>query len=271
MRQILLAIQFLTILPVKIRGDVSRGQIAASAAFFPLAGALQAVLMLAVAVLSMKIFSPELTAGLVITAGVLINGGLHLDGLSDTFDGIAVKSSGSREEDIKKRLAVMKDSTAGAIGVIAIVIFILLKYLLLSNLLTKTGLHTALTFIFLMPVLSRWVMVAVMRHSTPAASTGLGHMFISNIDQRTLMSATLTTFAFCMFAALPYLGGPHAAWFVAIVLILVSTIYAFSLMSVRFFKAKFGGLTGDNAGAAGETAELLILLLVNIWSGLYTS
>lgn len=271
MRQILLAIQFLSIIPVRIKGDVSAAQMAASAAFFPLAGAFQAALMLVVAALSIKIFQPELTAGLVIAAGVLINGGLHLDGLSDTFDGIAVRSAGSRDEDIKKRLSVMKDSSAGAIGVVAVVLFILLKYLLLSNLFTKTGLHTVLTFVFLMPVLSRWVMVVVMQHSRPAAESGLGHMFISNIDQRILMSATLITFGICMFAALPYLGGPHAAWFVAIILILVSTIYAFSLMSVRFFKAKFGGLTGDNAGAAGEAAELLMLLLVNIWSGLYTS
>ncbi|MCE5312619.1 MAG: adenosylcobinamide-GDP ribazoletransferase [Nitrospiraceae bacterium] len=270
MKQVMLAIQFLTILPVRIKGDVSAGQVAASAAFFPLAGALQAFVMIIVAAGSMKIFPPELTAGLVIAVGVLINGGLHLDGLSDTFDGLAVKSSGSREEDIKKRFAVMKDSSAGAIGVISIVLLILLKYLLLSNLFSRTGLYTALTFILLMPVVSRWAMVVVMRHSKPVVETGLGHMFISNIDRRVLVTATLTTLGICVFAALPYLGGYYALWFLSILIAMISSVYAFSMMSVKFFAGRFNGLTGDHAGAVGEVSELIILLLVNIWSGLYT-
>ena len=269
MKQILLAIQFLTMLPVRIRGEVNAGQMAASAAFFPFAGAVQSILMTTIAAASMQIFSPELTAGFVVASAALINGGLHLDGLSDTFDGIAVKSSGSREEDIRKRLSVMKDSSAGAIGVIALVLFILLKWQLLSSLLTGVELHTALAFIFLMPVISRWAMVVLMRHSKPAASSGLGYMFISNIDQTVVMSSTLITLGICMFTVLTYAAVAYAFWFIFMLIVIIFSVYVFSRTSVKFFEGRFGGLTGDHAGALCEAAELIILLMVNIWLKLY--
>ncbi|MBN2654728.1 MAG: adenosylcobinamide-GDP ribazoletransferase [Nitrospirae bacterium] len=269
MRQIMLAIQFLTILPMKIRGDVSTGQLAASVAFFPLVGALQGLLLAGAATVLMEILSSELTSGLVIALSVLINGGLHIDGLSDTFDGLAVKPSGSRADAIKKRLAVMKDSAAGAIGVTAIVILVMLKYLLIANLLAMEWFYVALSFIVIVPVLSRWAMVIALKRSMPASDTGLGNIFIKNIDQKIMLSANLITFGICIFVMIPHLAAEYAGWVISMMIILVSFVYVFSIVSVKFLDAKFGGLTGDHAGALCEVSEIIILLLVSIWSGLY--
>ena len=59
---------------------------------------------------------------------IIVTGGLHLDGLSDTADGFY------SYRDKEKILEIMKDSRIGAFGVISIVLDILLKYIILSNL-----------------------------------------------------------------------------------------------------------------------------------------
>jgi adenosylcobinamide-GDP ribazoletransferase len=93
MRQFLLAFQFLTIVPVKVRGEVSEKDISGSAVFFPVVGAFQGLLTAMTAFLFMKLFSSEVTCGLVILILTLTKG-FHLDGLADTFDALAVKASG---------------------------------------------------------------------------------------------------------------------------------------------------------------------------------
>ena len=51
---------------------------------------------------------------LIIGAGILITGGIHLDGLMDTADGFGAHPA--------KRLEAMKDSRVGAIGVQSIIV-----------------------------------------------------------------------------------------------------------------------------------------------------
>ena len=53
---------------------------------------------------------------------VMVTGGLHEDGLSDTADGLG---GGSNKD---RRLEIMKDSRVGAFGVIALVLIIGLKW-----------------------------------------------------------------------------------------------------------------------------------------------
>ena len=57
---------------------------------------------------------------LVIAAWIGITGGLHLDGVMDTADGLAVS-------DTERRLEVMTDSATGAFGAMAAIVIILIK------------------------------------------------------------------------------------------------------------------------------------------------
>ena len=68
-----------------------------------------------------------LTIWLTIGLLVLLTGGLHLDGLADTADGLA--SRGTKE----KVLEVMRDSRIGAFGVISLILVIGGKYLALDQ------------------------------------------------------------------------------------------------------------------------------------------
>jgi hypothetical protein len=116
MKRMLLAFQFLTIIPVKDTGEVPEQRIGSSTALFPVVGFFEGALMAVFAGLFLKVFPTELTNGLLILLMIIINGGLHLDGLADTFDAIA--SRGDKE----KKLAIMKESAVGPIGVISIYI-----------------------------------------------------------------------------------------------------------------------------------------------------
>lgn len=265
MKQILLAFQFLTLVPVRVSGDVSEKDIGQSAVFFPVAGAFQGLLAVCIALASADIFPPEITSGLVLLTLIVSNGGFHLDGLADTFDALAVKSSGNPVADRDRKLAVMKDSATGAIGVIAVVMTILLKFLFLNNLLSSSLSPACYTILFLMPVFSKWGMIPAMYHGISTRRDGLGKMFIDNI---TLTSVALASLLLIFFYAVAYMLYPHTAyWTGAIILFLVlfAVFYVFCLLSVKFFKHRFGGLTGDTLGAASEISEILFLMVVSLW------
>ncbi len=265
MRQLFLALQFLTILPVKVRGTVTETDISGSAVFFPVAGAFQGLLAACTALVSVNFFTSEITAGLVLLTLIVSNGGFHLDGLADTFDALAVKSSGDPKADRDRKLSIMKDSTTGAIGVIAIVMTILLKFLLINNLLSSSLPTSSYVFLFLMPVFSKWVMVAAMYHGNSARQDGLGKMFIDNITLVKVVFASLVLIFFYAAADMLYLHKAYGAGSIILFFVLFTIFYIFCLLSAKFFGKRFGGLTGDTLGAAGEISEILFLMVASLW------
>lgn len=265
MRQLLLAFQFLTIIPIKVKGNISEKEIAQSAAFFPLAGAFHGLLALLSAFLLLKIFPPEITAGLIILILTISNGGFHLDGLADTFDAIAVKPTGDRETDIEKRLSVMKDSTTGAIGVTALIVIILLKYSFINHIFHNYSLFTAYCLLFLVPVFSKWTMITAMYHGTSARQDGLGRIFLNNVRINTVIFSSLLIIVLYILVAELYLLKVYGTSSIAVFVALSVLLYIFSFASVRFCAKKFGGLTGDNLGAISEISEILFLMVATVW------
>ncbi len=264
MKQLALAFQFLTIIPVKVKGDVSAHDLSRSSVFFPVVGAFQGLLAAcAVRILSV-IFPVEITSGLVVVILILSNGGFHLDGLADTSDALAVKSCGDEEMDREKRLSVMKDSSTGAIGVIAIVLAILLKFLFVKNLVINTPAPLLPSLLFLMPVYSRWVMVPALCHGTSARKDGLGNIFAGSVGAGTVVTSFLFVTLFCLLA-LSFSGGLYMIRALTLYLSLSALLYLFSLLAVLFFRRKFGGLTGDNFGAISEISEILFLVVTTLW------
>ena len=265
MRQFLLALQFLTILPLKVNGTVTDKDMSGSTAFFPLAGAFQGLLAVCAALLAAAFFSPEITAGLVLLVLIVSNGGFHLDGLADTFDALAVKSCGDLAADRDKKLRVMKDSTTGAIGVIAIVMVLLLKFLFLNNVISSSLSPGRYAFLFLMPVFSKWGMILNMYHGTSARQDGLGRMFIENISLAAVLPASLLLVLFYFAADRFYLYAIFGARTIKLFIVLVIVFYAFCILSAKYFKNRFGGLTGDSVGATSEILEILFLLVTTLW------
>jgi adenosylcobinamide-GDP ribazoletransferase len=255
---LLLAIQFLTIIPVRLRGEITQRQVSNSGVFFPLAGALQGVVVSLGAYVSAQVFPIGLASGLAVLLLIGTNGGFHLDGLADSFDALAVKSAGDDAADRQKRLSVMKDSATGAVGVTAIVMAVLLKYLFIASLFERYDARNAAYLLFLMPVFSKWAMIPVMAHGNPARGQGLGKVFVDGTGVKSVVLSSLLLLA--IYASTAFFAGLYGVLRAAVFLCLAAlSLYGLGRLWVCLCRRKFGGLTGDTAGAAGEIWDLWFL------------
>lgn len=230
--QLASAVRFLTIVPV--RGRVV--PVGESALFFPLVGlALGAVL-----VLVDRVSAPVVPLGvrdvLLVAVTAVLTGGLHLDGLADSADGLF---AGDRD----RALAIMRDGAIGAFGAATVVLVLALKLRALDALPAATRTH-ALLFA---PMLARWSMVVLAFGSHAARPDGLGHAMVSTTKFREFGVATVG-------ALWVMLANTAARGLLAILVVAAVTIGCRILAHARV-----GGVTGDVLGAIGEVNEALVL------------
>ncbi len=240
MRHLLLAIQFLTILPVPSPKRCGPDDLGRSTAWFPLVGLLIGGLLWLADLALTPLFPRHLTDALLVMLLALLTGGLHLDGLADVCDGLAARG------DKVRFLAVMKDSRVGALGVVGLVLGLLLKYAALL----AVPLYLKRPALLAVPALARFAQVALLAGSRAARADGLGNTVLTGMGPAQLLLATAT--------ALPL------AWFTlqiaGLIALLAVSLWA---LTVRwYFTRRLDGVTGDIAGFTSETAEVLALLAV---------
>jgi len=263
-KRFLIALQFLTILPVKYKMAVNKADIAKSSSFFIVVGLIQGIFLVTTDYLAGRVFHPDLVTGIVLLVYVASSGGFHLDGLADTFDAIAAKSGGNPDADRQKRLSLLKDPATGPAGVTAIFFSLGLKYLALNSLANFLP-FTYFSSLLFLPVIPKWTMVISMYHGRRARENGLGSLFIHKIS---LTEVALSTMILSLLFVLPQLFFsdyiPDRQYiFYAVLLI---TMYSLCRMWIQFFHKRFGGLTGDMLGAVSEMTEVIFLLMVILWS-----
>ena len=247
MKSFLLAVQFLTVIPLKIR-NVNERKLVNSLIYFPVTGLLIGLVLAGLSSVLFALHFYELTVAIVLVVALAaITGGIHLDGLSDTFDALA---SG---KDKEKCLEIMRDSHSGAMGVISIVCALLLK----AGFIFSLGLHDYLPALILICVLSRWSMVSAIFLFPYARSEGKAGVFMNNINLRIFLLATgialvLTLLVWQIKGLLLFIIAGFVAWL-------------FSKLITR----KIGGITGDTLGAVNELVEILVLtgvcIIERIW------
>jgi len=235
----LLALRFLTVIPLGSHGEVGEGDIKASVAYFPVVGLVQGLILVIVYYVFRGVFGGLLLSALVASVLALTNGGFHLDGFMDTIDGLA----GGHDRD--SRLEIMRDSHAGAVGVVFTVFLIIIKVTALSSI--SAGAMGAA--VFLLPVGGRWSTVPLAVLSGYARPGGGLGKAVTGAGARELAVATAITLAL-MF----YFTG---LW---VFIILVGLGGAACLISM-FFRSRLGGVTGDVFGFQAEVSEVLFLLL----------
>jgi adenosylcobinamide-GDP ribazoletransferase len=241
MRLILLAFQFLTIIPLPFSFRCEKEDLGRSTAFFPVVGlAIGGLLAGANQLLSPFIVRP-LCDALLITLLALVTGALHLDGLADVCDGLAAR--GDRE----RFLAVMKDSQVGAVGAVGLVLGLLLKWQALAAVPVELKWQALLLF----PALARFGQVLTLTGARRARQDGLGAAFAHGAGALPLFVA-LATVAPAAFYLMGFRGGIA----LAAVCLLVAAGRA-------FFVRKLGGLTGDTIGCLSELSEILALLVIS--------
>ena len=229
--QLATAVRFLTVVPV----PGATVEVGTSALFFPLVG----VALGGALVVLDRVTAPLVPLAIrdVLLVGVLavITGGLHLDGLADSADGLF---SGDRE----RALAIMREGPIGAFGAAAVVLVVALKLRSLDALPPETR-TAALLYA---PMLARWAMVVLAFGSRAARPDGLGHSMVRSLTFREFGIATVVA----LWIALAQAG---ARGLLAILLVAATTIGCRILAHARL-----GGVTGDVLGAIGEVVEALV-------------
>ena len=238
----LTALQFLTVIPVKIK-DAGEQRMADSMAYFPFVGLLLGLFLAGINVLLYSLNFPSLATNVItVIVLIIITGALHLDGLSDTADAFL---SGKPKEEM---LNIMRDSRTGVMGVLSLISVILLKISLLFSISVSLQPNALL----LMCVLSRWSAVAAIFFFPYARQEGKAGVFIKRMN--------LKIFIFSAIAAVICAA---IAWQIrGLIILLIATGFSYALgkLSIR----KIGGITGDTLGAGIELAEIITLLSVII-------
>lgn len=125
--KILAALIFFTRLPFWKIKEVPAAYFKHIVAYWPLTGWLTGGIMASVLWISAQVLPAPTALMLAILSRLLITGCLHEDGLADFLDGFG---GGSTRE---RTLAIMKDSHIGSYGVIGLICYFLLLFLLLEN------------------------------------------------------------------------------------------------------------------------------------------
>lgn len=237
MKSLLVALQFLTIIPLQPSARLEERDIAHSTDFFPLVGMMIAGFLILINLITSRYLSPFVTSALILIGWVGITGALHLDGFADTVDGL---SGGKNKEEI---LSIMEDSSIGAKGAVFLILLLLLKFTLLVELATNYRNYA----LFFAPVAGRWSMVVGIYLSSYARKKGLAKAFFSHKTGRGILWATLTTFCLGLILF-------RIEFFYVIGIVLVANLFL-----IIYLKRRIGGLTGDNLGALNEIIEVVTL------------
>jgi adenosylcobinamide-GDP ribazoletransferase len=247
----LVAIQFLTRLPVPGLHGFQPDWLAGSARYFPLVGILVGLIGIGVWWLASLILPPAVAVGLMIAASLLLTGAFHEDGFADVCDGFG---GGTTRDQV---LAIMKDSRIGAYGAIGIGMMLALKWVVLISL-PRSALPLAVVGAHM---ISRWCAIGLIwrlpyvRADADAKSKPLAGS-LSAGDW--LISGVLGTLGLLpmMWLGDSAGGGPRPQ----VLLSALAPAMACVALAGAYFKARLGGYTGDCLGGAQQLSELVFLL-----------
>jgi adenosylcobinamide-GDP ribazoletransferase len=243
------AVAFLTIvaLPAGATGleGAGAGALSGAAAWFPLVGAGVGALAGGVRLLGDQVLSATVATVWAMIALVLVTGALHQDGLADTADGLGARG------DRARRLAVMRDSSTGVFGALALIAWALL---MLTTLASLDGAR-ALRALVVACALARWAALLHAAATPTARPDGLGAAL--HVDRFALVMATAAA-AIVALALGGLVAGAAALGAAAVV----------AGLSVAFARRTLGGRTGDTLGASVAIAEVVVCsVLLGVWQG----
>lgn len=240
---LILSLQFLTRLPIKVSVDFNEKNIRNSIFFYPYIGALIGAIA-GLIYLPISKYSNNIASLFALLILIFLTGGLHIDGLSDTFDGFL----SNRDKD--KTMEIMKDSRIGAFGVLSIVILLLSKYIIISSFESNLPLVLCLSL-----ANSRLVVSRIISYKKVSRVGGLGELFHNSKPGKLIIISGLIYIALIMIINVYYI---------------IPLLFTF-IMGELFSKwsyEKIGGMTGDIYGAIieiGDTLSLLAFWGIMLW------
>ena len=249
-----LAVGTLTVLPVRPPRAVGERVAGLAMVLAPLAAVPLAVAAGLVVWLGDAVLAPSLlTAVLAVAVLALGSRGLHLDGLADTADGLAVPG-----DDARRRLDVMRTGDVGPVGAVTLLLVVVTQATALAGVVDARGDTEAAMTVALAVVVSRGLLApACARGISAARADGLGSAVAGTVPAQVaaLVVALLAVAAFLVD------GGPGLA----------GVLVAAGAGGVVLLRARrrLGGVTGDVLGAVVEVglAAYLVVQVVDLPTG----
>ncbi|SHH28616.1 adenosylcobinamide-GDP ribazoletransferase [Tepidibacter thalassicus] len=246
---------FLTRIPIKVNlgfdEDFHKGLI-----YFPSVGFILGVLYCIITYISVKVFGYYIGSVIFLIFQCILTGGLHLDGVGDTFDGIY------SYRDKEKILEIMKDSRLGTNGLLAILFLVLLKLGFVFSSISKNVYYP----LILAPVFGRLAIVFACYNNKSPRKNGMGNIFINKVTQSQIISVIVSTLGIVIVTlflnlSIGFIDILHGGLIVYnSVFIIVLFIYV--RLYTKYISNIIGGITGDILGCICEFSELLYLIYV---------
>lgn len=237
MESLLIALRFLTRIPVNYRLTDNAAALGRSVLYYPLVGFVIGVVLSFLALL-LSGTSDMVAAAVVLSAWVCLTGGLHLDGLADCADAW-VGGMG----DPRRSLRIMKDPASGPIAVAVLLLLLLVKFTVLFVLIQQNNLIP----LMLAPLLGRCAILLLMLSTPYVSPKGMAEKLLDNLPFGEARAVVVISLAF---------AGLFMGW--------ANVLLAFGLLLwIRYLALqRLGGVTGDVYGAAVELIETAGLLAV---------
>jgi len=236
----LLAVGFLTRIPIPADPDFSDEKLNGASRYFPAVGLLVACAAALVFVAAVAIFNNSLIAVLLsMASSILLTGAFHEDGFADSCDGFG---GGWRAEDV---LRIMKDSRIGTYGAVALVLVLGLKAAALSAM-PSTGL--VVSALLWAHIVSRWLATSYLLDLNYVRGEGKSKPLATTMPLSHWLWSGLPVLILFIFTDMPPL----------LPLCLVLLVFRFAFAA--YLRRRIGGYTGDALGAAQQVIEIIIYL-----------
>jgi adenosylcobinamide-GDP ribazoletransferase len=237
LRGLISAIQFITSIPL---GRTAIFEPRAMVPFFPVVGLILGLIVAVFDFVALYYWPVYVVAILDVVLLVGLTGALHIDGLGDTADGLY----GRRPRE--QALRIMKDSRIGAMGLVAVVCVLAVKWAGLASLESHRSL-----LIIIVPAFARSAMIFgiyFLEYGRPDGGTG--HPFFENpLDKKAFIFMIIPAIL-CAFAGFRGIG-----------LLLFFVLITGGM--IIFYQKRMGCITGDMLGAMVEITEAGLFIIVS--------
>ncbi|WWD81907.1 Adenosylcobinamide-GDP ribazoletransferase [Terrisporobacter glycolicus ATCC 14880 = DSM 1288] len=247
MKRFIGLLQFMTRIPIKADMGFDE-EFHKSIVYFPLVGIVIGLISFIIGSLAIQIFDPFITAIIIVAGEVILTGGLHIDGLGDTFDAIY------SNRDKERMLEIMKDSRLGTNSLLAILFLILIKIGLLNSAINSN----LMCLIIFMPMISRLGVIVMLYKTVTPRKVGMGNIFIGKATKGMFITAILYTVAILVLISKFVFLSTNLN--IIKLLLSIVVVMLFNYLFKNHIYKKIDGVTGDILGCTIELGELIFLL-----------
>lgn len=255
MKRFIGILQFFTRIPIRVNIGFDE-EFHKTMYYFPLVGFVLGILYFIIGLVSSFLFDSYITSVNILISTVILTGGLHLDGVGDTFDGIY------SYRDKEKMLEIMKDSRLGTNAMLSVLFLMLMKLGLIYSIVQSGQLYN----LIFMPVFARMAIVIACYKSVTPRKNGMGNVFIGKPSLKMILTGIVYTVILIIIMGITLFNLNSLDLIKVIAFIPIMIIL--SRCFVRYIYSKIDGITGDILGCISELIEVMYLIYIYLIFGL---